>query len=105
MSPFISLHLAKNGVEFFAIRRKKYVQIRLNSRFFDHENYVDKSKWKQGGFFYQRNYIEKSTWKQHEFFVKKARGNNLDYSTIENYVEKGTWKRRGFFDQRNYIEK
>ena len=51
--------------------------------FFDHQNYVEKSKWKQRRFFDQRNDTEKSLWKQCGFFDHR------------NYVKKSTWKWRG----------
>ena len=51
-------------------------------RFFNHRNYIEKSKWKQRGFFDQRNY------------TKKVRGNNVDFSVIEITSKKNTWKQR-----------
>ena len=67
--------LTKNNVEFLPIEILME-NVRANSVFFDHQNYVEKSKWKQRGFFDQRNYIEKSMWK------------NVDISTIEITSEK-----------------
>ena len=76
-------------------------------RFFDHQNYVEKSKWKQHRFFDQRNDTEKSLWKQCGFFdhrnyvKKKAHGNDVDFPisevTLTKYVEM-TWK---FFKTRS----
>ena len=60
--------------------------------FFDHRNYIEKSRWKQRGFSDHRNYIEKRTWKQRGFFDHR------------NYIEKRTWKQRGFLDRKRYVE-
>ena len=62
--------------------------------FFDQQNYVEKSTWKQQRrFFDHQNYIKKSKWKQRGFF------------SLRNYTDESTRKQLGFFDQQNYVQK
>ena len=81
----LACSLTKNDVEFFAHRN--FVEKSISKRgFFDHQNYIVKSKWKQRRFFDNRNYIEKSTWKKRGFLDQRY------------YTEKSTWKKGGVFD-------
>ena len=73
-------------------------------RFFDHQNYVEKSKWKQHRFFDQRNDTEKSLWKQcgffdHRNYVKKKHMETTWIFPSAKLHWPSTWKWRGNFSK------
>ena len=57
----LACNLTKNDVEFLPVKiSSKKLRASKQRGFFDHQNYVKKSKWKQRGFFDQRNYAQKA---------------------------------------------
>ena len=58
-------NVTKNNIEYLLVEiSSKKVRVK-NLVIFDHQNYIEKGKWKQSEFFDHLNYIEKFTWKRH----------------------------------------